>query len=148
MRNRRKLLAQLHIGAGRLFGITDWSPDGPDAAAIAIYRGWMKEQTGHASAAKAGNAELGDAIRELRRRGALDGRSRGGSGGPDRPTDAQWAKVAALGRARGWHGLDDPRMLGFVVRTAKVSAMRFLTRGQITAVITGLERWAETDSAA
>ena len=70
---------------------------------------------------------------------------KGGSGkannGEDRPTDAQLRKLGALARARGWDGLDDERLVGFVRRTAKVEAVGWMTRKQASRVITGLEKW-------
>lgn len=41
----------------------------------------------------------------------------------------------------GWGGLDDRALRGFVRRTCEVEDVRFITRGQATAVISGLRRW-------
>lgn len=113
-----------------------------------LRRDGLEAMTGHRSARDLSAAELDMVVRYLRRQGASDGRARGGAGnGTDRPTDAQWATIARLARARGWEqGLEDGRLLAFVARTAKISAVRFLDRARATEVITGLERWdAQTD---
>lgn len=135
---RKTLLAQYHIGAKRLFG-TDED----------LRRSWLEQQIGHRSAAECTDAGLSAAVRELRRLGALDRPARGGAGGGiDRPTDTQWARLAILAKERGWQGLADPRLKAFVVRTAKISSPRFLTRLTMTRCITGMERWASQEDPA
>lgn len=81
---------------------------------------------------------------ELKRRGADIGipapPPRGG-GGWGRPTDTQWAEIERLALRMGWSGLDDGALRSFVRRTCEVEDVRFITRGQATAVISGLRRW-------
>lgn len=65
-----------------------------------------------------------------------------GGTGWERPTKWQWMEIERLALAMGWEdGLEDARLLGFVRRTAGVDAMRFLSRAQASAVISGLRRW-------
>lgn len=81
---------------------------------------------------------------ELKRRGADIGipapPPRGGAGW-GRPTDTQWAEIERLALRMGWSGLDDEALRGFVRRTCEVEDARFITRGQATAIISGLRRW-------
>lgn len=81
---------------------------------------------------------------ELKRRGAQIGipgpAPRGGSGW-GRPTEAQLAEIERMALAMGWSGLDDGALRGFVRRTCSVEDVRFITRAQATAVISGLRRW-------
>ena len=81
---------------------------------------------------------------ELKRRGAdigIPAPPPKGGGGWGRPTDTQWAEIERLALRMGWSGLDDGALRGFVRRTCDVADVRFLTRGQATAVISGLRRW-------
>lgn len=113
----------------------------------------MDEETRRAAqAAFAGHASLRDFTDqqllawcwELKRRGADIGipapPPKGGTGW-GRPTDTQWAEIERLCTAMGWSGLDDGALRGFVRRTCEVEDARFITRGQATAVISGLRRW-------
>ena len=59
----------------------------------------------------------------------------------NKPTDAQWRKLAALAYAKGWSGLKDPALTAFVQRTTHVSKIKLLTRQLISDAITGLEKW-------
>ena len=59
----------------------------------------------------------------------------------NKPTDAQWRKLAALAYAKGWSGLQDPALTAFVQRTTHVSNIKLLTRQLISDAITGLEKW-------
>jgi len=127
---RRRLLAQVHLGGKRLFG------DDRET-----YEEYLHTHTGERSCAALTVPQLRAVALELRRAGALDGPARGGQRAADRPTPAQWAKLGALARAMGWEGLESPALQGFVKRTAKVSHSRFLTRAQASRVITGLETW-------
>jgi hypothetical protein len=81
---------------------------------------------------------------ELKRRGAEIGipapPPKGGSGW-GRPTEAQLAEIERLCLRMGWSGLDDGALRGFVRRTCAADDVRFITRGQATAVISGLRRW-------
>ncbi|MEO1750700.1 regulatory protein GemA [Thiofaba sp. EF100] len=80
---------------------------------------------------------------ELKRRGAEIGipapPPRGGGWG--RPTEPQLGEIERLALAMGWAGLDDGALRGFIRRTCGADDVRFITRGQATAVINGLRRW-------
>lgn len=151
--DRAALLRAYHAEARRYYqrqeqrdrAPADSTEPGAIAARVDALRGeGLDVLTSHTSARDLSAAELDLVVRYLRRQGATDGRARGGAGnGTDRPTAAQWASIARLARARGWEaGLEDPRLLAFVVRTACVAAVRFIDRRRATAIITGLERWA------
>lgn len=135
-------LATIHIGAKALFGDVSKGGDGRDE-----YETWLERHTGKRSAGKLSTDQRIDLIKMMRKEGLLPDRTPGGkgttAGGEDRPTSAQWAKMAAIGRSMGWEkGLEDERLRSFVKRTAKVSSTRFLSRTQASKVITGLEGWA------
>lgn len=134
-------LAMIHIGAKRLFGDVSKGGDGREA-----YEDWLEGHTGKRSAGKLTDGQRSDLIKRMRKDRLIPDRNQGGLGrtvgGHDRPTSAQWAKLAALGRSMGWaKGLEDERLRAFVKRTAKVSSTRFLSRNQASTVITGLETW-------
>lgn len=85
--------------------------------------------------------QLDALVRELKRDGWLKDYRPGGHA-DNRPTDAQWRKLAALCRRLGWvQGLDDPALNRFCMRTTHMVSARFLTKALISQVITGLERW-------
>jgi hypothetical protein len=132
----------IHIGAKRLFGDVSRGGDGREA-----YEDWLVRHTGKRSAGKLTTGQRIDLIKMMRKEGLIPNSTPGGKGptasGEDRPTSAQWAKMAAIGRSMGWQkGLEDERLRSFVKRTAKVSSTRFLSRNQASKVITGLEGWA------
>lgn len=140
--NRRKAdLAMIHMAGKKLFG--DVSRDG---AGRADYEGWLAQHTGKSSARKLSRDERVQMVRTIRDLNILPDSRGGGRGkarnGADRPTSRQWSKLAALAKARGWDGLDDARLQGFVKRTAKIDNIRFMTRNQASLVITGLSNWA------
>ncbi|MCZ6372635.1 DUF1018 domain-containing protein, partial [Vibrio parahaemolyticus] len=65
--------------------------------------------------------ELMDLVKGLRDEGYLTfNKQPGGQGEGNRPTNAQWAKLAALAKDKGWSGLNDVRLDAFVERTAGV----------------------------
>lgn len=108
------------------------------------YRNHLSLRTGGKTSCKTmSDGELRQLVDALKSEGFLDApvRRRPGGRGPARPTDQQWAKLAALAKERGWSGLDDAGLESFVQRTVKVAKTRFLTRSLISQVITGLERW-------
>ncbi len=131
---RNSDLAMIHMAAKRLFG------DDREA-----YEDWLHRHTGRRSAGDLNSDERIRFIKQLRRDGLIPEKARGGtgrtSGGADRPTSAQWAKIGGLARSLGWKGLEDPALQGFVRRTVKVGSSRFLTRDQASKVILGLEAW-------
>jgi hypothetical protein len=134
-------LATIHMGAKGLFGDVSKGGDGREA-----YEDWLERHTKKRSASKLTTGERIDLIRMMRKEGLVPDRRPGGTGptasGEERPTSAQWAKIAALSRAFGWEkGLEDERLRAFVIRTAKVSSTKFLSRTQASKVIMGLEVW-------
>lgn len=138
--SRRDWYAMLHMGAKRL--------DMDEGTR----RTWMEKHTGKRSAKDCTDAELSSLCDLLRVAGALDdgrplGRADAGGKGLDRPSRAQWFKLKALCKARGWEaGIDDPGFSTFVRRVAKVDNPRFLTKTGARSVILGLGRWIENDS--
>lgn len=129
-------LAMIHVAAKSLFGDTSKNGDGR-----AEYEAWLLRHTGKCSAGTLTREERASFVTLLRRQGLLKERGAGGVG-QNRPTSQQWAHLGQLAREMGWEkGLEDPRLKGFVERTAKVSAARFITREQASAVITGLRKW-------
>ena len=132
---RRGDMAMIHIAAKRLFG--DVSTDGEGRLE---YENWLEGKTGKRSAANLSKTARIELIKGLRRDGLIPDRNPGGKG-VDRPTKAQWAMIAGLARNIEWDGLDDPALRGFVQRTAKVDAPRFMTRTQASKVILGLQEW-------
>jgi len=107
------------------------------------YRNHLGLRTGKTSCKAMSDTELRQLVACLTQEGFLASTPKGrpGGRGPARPTDAQWAKLAALSRERGWKGLDDEALDKFVQRTVKLSKTRFLTRQTISQVMVGLERW-------
>lgn len=120
---RSRLIAKVKIGQ-KAMGLDD------DA-----YRDTLERLTGKRSAAKLSFDQLKGVAQYMQDNGAF------GAERADRPTKSQFAKMAALAKARGWDGLDCPELKSFAVRTAKISDMRFLTRRLASTVITGLEQW-------
>jgi len=140
-------LATIHIGAKALFGDVSKGGDGRDQ-----YEDWLARHTGKRSAGKLTTGERIELIKMMRKEGLVPDRTPGGKGptasGEERPTSAQWAKMAAIGRSIGWSdGLEDERLRSFVKRTAKVSSTKFLSRTQASKVIMGLESWAAQQNA-
>ncbi|MEG9884156.1 MAG: phage protein GemA/Gp16 family protein [Hyphomicrobiales bacterium] len=144
---RHKQLATIHIAAARLFGDVSQGGDGR-----AAYEGWLERLSGARSAAALDDDGRQALIAQLRAQGVLASRHAprvdypSGKGltpsGEPRPTPAQWYRIDRLARAKGWdRGLNDPRLAGFVRRTAKVGAPSWLTRRQASRVISGLEHW-------
>ncbi len=109
------------------------------------YRNHLSLRTGKASCKELSNHQLRQLIDCLKQEGYLQqqakNRPRPGGRGPARPTDQQWAKLAALAKERGWSGLEDPGLDLFVERTVKIAKAKFLTHTLISKVILGLERW-------
>lgn len=129
-------LAMIHVAAKTLFG--DVSKSG---AGRADYEDWLFRLTGCRSASALSMDQRIDLIKRLRRDGLITERGQGGRS-EGRPTSEQWAHIGSLARKMGWQdGLEDARLKAFVERTAKVTAARFITREQATAVITGLRNW-------
>ena len=137
MKGRNKLLAMVHIGAKKLFG------DDRDA-----YEAFLLREIGKNSCAKASDKQIEKIVTAMQKLGGLEaksGRQQSASGGKsyDRPTALQRAKLAALSRDMGWDGLNDPALFAFIKRTTRRDAMRFLTRHEMSQIITGLEKWRD-----
>lgn len=106
------------------------------------YRNYLGITVGKTSCKDMTDEELVDLVKNLRSEGYLTfSKQPGGQGEGNRPTNAQWAKLAALAKDKGWDGLNDARLDAFVERTAGVKKTRWLTRTKISEVILGLERW-------
>lgn len=58
------------------------------------YRDWLEQNFNVRSAANMTDDQLQEAVDYFRTEGWLDGRGRGASDREDRPTNAQWAKLA------------------------------------------------------
>ncbi|WP_367971624.1 regulatory protein GemA [Vibrio scophthalmi] len=110
------------------------------------YRRTLVDMTGKSSCKAMNHGELEQIITHLKQFGYLEASKRYQpvkTSNPNRPTDAQWRKLAALCYDKGWQeGLKDKALTAFVKRTAGVTNPRFLTRQSISDVITGLERWS------
>ena len=131
--NRRRLLLGLAHKAAAQLGMDE---ETRRAAQMAF--------AGKASLRDFSDAQLVGWCWELKRRGAdigIPAPPPRGSAGWGRPTDTQWAEIERLALRMGWSGLDDGALRGFVRRTCEVEDARFITRGQATAVISGLRRW-------
>lgn len=135
MTTLNKLYGLVHKGALLKFGGL------PEDERDAAYRDWLFMRTGQSSCKALTELQLQALVRELKGDGYLQDYRPGGRA-PERPTDAQWRKLAALCKALNWSGgLDDPALDSFCQRTAHISKARFLTRTLISRVITGLEKW-------
>ncbi|MNF28233.1 hypothetical protein D3C85_729340 [compost metagenome] len=129
------LYGLVHKGAGVKFA------DLPQDEREPAYRDWLAQRTGQRSCKGLTEMQLAALVRELKRAGCLPDYRPGGRA-PDRPTDAQWRKLAALCKVLSWQGgLDDPALDQFCQRTAHISKARFLNQRLASQVITGLERW-------
>ncbi|MBE8578698.1 regulatory protein GemA [Vibrio sp. OPT18] len=111
------------------------------------YRRCLASMTGKSSCKEMNHGELESIIAHLKERQYLDKPKPRyqpvKTHNPNRPTDAQWRKLAALCYGKGWlEGLKDKALTAFVKRTAGVSNVRFLTKQSISDVITGLEKWS------
>ncbi|MCY1697167.1 regulatory protein GemA [Lelliottia sp. SL45] len=145
--NRNTYYGLIHKGAMRMLK----AEFGEHSAAEldGAYRMLLERETGQRSCKNLTWAQLDALYVSLRDAGWLeDTRNyRPGGSAPDRPTDAQWAKLAALCRQRGWkQGLKSPNLAAFVKHTVHVDKVQFLTKSTITLVITGLEKWLKGGS--
>lgn len=137
--DRKKLLAMIHIAAQTLFkGDRDQ------------YEAYLMKHSGVTSCKALNDGALSKLVDQFKKDRGLAPKLTGahpksakGGVGYDRPTDLQRAKLAALARDMGWNGLNDPALFAFVERTTHVQALRFLTRQQMSDIITGLEKWRD-----
>ncbi|MBE8578628.1 regulatory protein GemA [Vibrio sp. OPT18] len=133
--NRKGHYAMIHKGVNALLkermGYTDDDE----------YRNYLAMTIGKTSCKEMSDEELVQVVINLRNEGYLDHPKRPGGSNSDRPTSAQWAKLAALSKERGWKALEDDRLDAFVERTTGLKKTRWLTGTKISEVILGLERW-------
>lgn len=141
---RHQLYGLVHKGAFAFLQLNQMDK----AEADNSYRSWLQQKLGVDSCKRATLPQLEALVRELKQKGALakpSARSKApqqqGGQTANRPTQKQYNKLNALIIAKGWHDIEDPHLLDFIKRTAKVDAVRFLTRRQMSNVITGLEKW-------
>jgi len=119
----------------------------------AEYRTQLEKMTGARSCKNLTDSQLEALVEGFRATGVLDEASptirklRGGRG-CNRPTPKQWAAMESLAVAVGFRDIEDPTFKNFLRRTAKVDSPRFLTRGTVSSVILGLQRWMDQKSAA
>ncbi|MGQ3662055.1 regulatory protein GemA [Citrobacter braakii] len=140
--NRNTYYGLIHKGAMRMLQAQNGG--GSSAELDAAYRLLLERETGQRSCKSLTWTQLETLYVMLRDAGWLEDlrNYRPGGTAPSRPTDAQWAKLAALARKRGWKsGLRSKNLEAFVRHTTKVDGVKFLTQSTITLVITGLERW-------
>lgn len=133
LQRRRVLLGLAHKGAVQL----GWDED--------FRREQQHRLTGQRSCRDMTTPQLVAWCWHLKRLGAdigIPGKPPRGGHSLDRPTPNQLGEIERLALLFGWDGLDDRRLLAFVQRTAQVEAVRFLTRAQASACISGLSRWA------
>lgn len=129
---RRKLLAQAHLAAKQAGCL-----DEDDRRAV------QHRLTGKASCRDMTEAELVRVIDHWRARGATVRASAPEAGSaPEAASRWQLATLERLALEMGWDaGLEDPALLSFVRRTARVDQVRWLSRAQASDVISGLIRW-------
>ncbi|PLX73065.1 MAG: hypothetical protein C0607_14935 [Azoarcus sp.] len=138
MTKRTVLIAKVHMLAKQLGFDED------------TYRTVLLTQTGKASCREMADKQLSalaDAFERLAAgkplpdRDALPANLHKGLGtGQPVPTRKQWAALEALAVKAGWSGLQDFRLLAFVLHTAKVADLGELTRADISKVISGMSR--------
>jgi hypothetical protein len=135
---RKAIVAMIHVGKARM----GWDD--------ATYRAWLEKHTAKTSCALCNETELSHLADELRRMGALDKpgaapRSRTGvpgARGAGRPTESQWETALGIAKRIGLSGeIDDPSLIAFCKRVAKVEHPRFLDRDGMSALINGLYGW-------
>lgn len=133
--NRKGHYAMIHKGVNALLkdrmGYTDEDE----------YRNYLALTIGKTSCKDMSDDELVSVVKNLRSEGYLEHTKRPGGTHGNRPTSAQWAKLAALSKEKGWNALVDDRLDAFVERTTGLKKTRWLTGTKITEVILGLERW-------
>lgn len=137
---RNTLIGLVHLGFARL----NYSDD--------EYRDCLERMTGKRSCKALTDNQLDQLVGHFRKLGVLEeprqpARKYRGGDGINRPTPKQWTMLDRLARELGYDGLEDVGLAAFVRRTVKVDSPRFLTRGTISKVITGLQRWAEQKAA-
>lgn len=137
MINRNGHYAMIHKGVNALLKDRMGFSDDDE------YRNWLAITTGKTSCKSLTDDELIVVVKQLRESGYItfNHRGEGGKGHGNRPTSAQWAKLAALSKERGWKGLVDTQLDSFVFRTTGIKQTKWLTKSKITEVIIGLERW-------
>ena len=133
--NRKKYYGMIHKGVQALLKDRMGFSDDDE------YRNYLGITTGKTSCKEMSDDELVEVVKGLRSEGYLNFAQRPGGLRGSRPTHAQWAKLAALSKEKGWTGLNDERLDKFVERTTGIKKTRWLTGVKISDVILGLERW-------
>ncbi|MCE7729641.1 regulatory protein GemA [Vibrio campbellii] len=133
--NRNKYYGMIHKGVHTLLKDRMGFSDDDE------YRNYLGLTVGKTSCKDMSDEELIEMVKGLRSEGYLNFNNRPGGFGGNRPTDLQWAKLAALSKQKGWKGLQDERLDKFVERTTGIKKARWLTGSKISDVILGLERW-------
>lgn len=134
--NRAALIKMIHAGCRRL----GWDE--------ATRRAWMKLHSTQSSCALCRDTELSHLVDLLRDLGALDPTpkvSMPASESADRPTPEQWCYALDMSKKLGMSGAaNDPALITFCRKVAKVNNPRFLDRDGIKALILGLEGWLKS----
>lgn len=128
---RRLLIAQAHLAAKKAGCVSD-----DDRRAVQLL------VTGKESCADMSERELVMLIDHWGCKGAgVRATAPEASGVGGMASRWQLATIERLAWDMGWSGLEDERLLRFVRRTAKVDAVRWLSKPQASNVISGLMRW-------
>lgn len=116
------------------------------------YRDWLENSTrealgvGFRSCNQMTDPQLRGLVFYCRRKGLLTKQYPGGTG-PNKPTPKQWDAIEKLAKKRGWIGLKDKRLRGFVKRTCKVDDLSFMQPTDASKVISGLQNWNKNGAA-
>jgi len=131
---RRKLLAQIHMGAAQL-GMSD-----------ADRHAMQHQLVGQVSASAMTDAQLARVVQHLRKCGArVIATAPVDNDNPDGATRWQLATIERMALDMGWtDGLKDARLRGFLRHTARAEQALWLTRTQASNVITALTRWTNS----
>ena len=127
--NRNNFMAMIHIAAAHL-DIKSHSEE---------YRDWLESVSGARSCKDLADNQLAAVVATLKQKGLLLNKPTGSA--PNRPTNAQWAKVEALARQLPLRGAKTPHFAAWVKKVTKLESPRFLTKATMRDVIAGLERW-------
>lgn len=126
--NRNSLMAMIHIAAEHL-DIKSHSDE---------YRDWLEGISGVRSCKDMSDNQLAAVVATLKQKGLLLKKPTGSA--PNRPSDAQWVKVETLARQCGFGNARTPHFAAWVKLVTKLESPRFLTKNNISDVITGLEK--------
>jgi Protein of unknown function (DUF1018) len=127
--NRNNLMAMIHIAAANL-DIKSHSEE---------YRDWLESVSGSRSCKNLADDQLAAVVARLKQKGLLLNKPTGSA--PNRPTNAQWAKVEILAKQLPLESVKTPHFAAWVKKVTKLESPRFLTKTTMRDVIAGLERW-------